>query len=139
MHLLLDTHIILWWLKDDPLLPLRAAELIADRRNQVFVSPLSLWEIAIKSRLSKLQADVEEVRTAALHSGFQPLPFTLQHAAAVARLPHHHRDPFDRALLAQAIVEPLYLLTHDESLAIYGERVLLVWRRRPQSPRPYRD
>jgi len=126
VRLLLDTHILLRWLKDDLLLPHRAGVLIADRRHQVYVSPMSVWEIAIKSQLSKLKADVDEVRTAVLHSGFQPLPFTLEHAAAVARLPQHHRDPFDRALLAQALLEPLNLLTHDESLSVYGERVLLV-------------
>ena len=126
MRLLLDTHILLWWLTDDPLLPPRAAVLLADRHNQVFVSPMSVWEIVIKSQLSKLKADVDEVRTAVSHSGFQPLPFTLEHAAAVARLPQHHRDPFDRALLAQALLEPLNLLTHDESLDVYGEHVLLV-------------
>ena len=126
MRLLLDTHILLWWLTDDPLLPPRAGVLIADRRNQVFVSPMSVWEVAIKSQLSRLEADVDEVRTAAVHSGFQPLPFTLEHAAAVARLPHHHRDPFDRGLVAQALFEPLPLLTHDEKLAAYGEHVLLV-------------
>jgi PIN domain nuclease of toxin-antitoxin system len=126
VRLLLDTHILLWWLTDDPLLPRRARVLIADRRNQVFVSPMSVWEIVIKSQLSKLKADVDEVRTAVLQSGFRPLPFTLEHAAAVARLPQHHRDPFDRALLAQALLEPLNLLTHDQSLAIYGEHVLLV-------------
>ncbi len=126
MRLLLDTHILLWWLKDDPLLPRRAEVLIADRRHQVFVSPISIWEIAIKSQLSKLESDVDEVRTAAVNSGFQPLPFTLEHAAAVTRLPPHHRDPFDRALLAQALLERLNLLTHDEHLTVYGEHVLLV-------------
>lgn len=126
MRLLLDTHILLWWLKDDPLLPPRAGVLIEDRRNQVFVSAMSMWEIAIKSHLGKLKADVDEVRTAALQSGFQPLPFALDHAVAVARLPQHHRDPVDRALLAQALLEPLNLLTHDEHLAVYGDHVLLV-------------
>jgi PIN domain nuclease of toxin-antitoxin system len=126
VRLLLDTHILLWWLKDDPLLPSRADVLVADRLNQVYVSPMSVWEIAIKSQLSKLKADVDEVRMAALDSGFLPLPFTLEHAAEVARLPHYHRDPFDRGLVAQALLEPLTLLTHDESLAVYGEHVLLV-------------
>lgn len=126
MRLLLDTHILVWWLNDDSRLPPRARVLVADRHNQVFVSPMSLWEIAVKSRLGKLRADVDEVRTAALRSGLQPLPFTLEHAARVAHLPHHHRDPFDRALLAQALVEPLNLLTHDESLSVYGTPVLLV-------------
>lgn len=126
MRLLLDTHILLWWLKDDALLPRRAAALLADRRNQVYVSPMTVWEIAIKSPLGKLEADADEVRVAALASGFQPLSFTLEHAAAAARLPPHHRDPFDRGLLAQALVEPLFLLTHDDALSVYGERVLLV-------------
>lgn len=126
MRLLLDTHILLWWLEDEPLLPPQAAALIADRGNQVFVSPVSVWEMAIKSQLGKLKANIDEVRTAALQSGFQPLPFTLEHAAAVAELPSHHRDPFDRALIAQAQVWPLHLLTHDEILAAYGEHVLLV-------------
>jgi len=126
VRLLLDTHILLWWLNDDALLPARAGDLIANRRNEVFVSPMSVWEVAIKSRLGRLKADADEVRTAALHSGFQPLPFTPEHAAAVARLPHHHRDPFDWGLVAQALLEPLTLLTQDESLAAYGEHVLLV-------------
>ncbi len=126
MRLLLDTHILLWWLKDDSLLPPRAGVLVADRGNQIFVSPMSVWEIAIKSHLGKLKADVDEVRAAALQSGFQPLPFTLDHAAAVAQLPHHHGDPFDRALVAQALFEPLTLLTHDENLAVDGEHVLLM-------------
>jgi PIN domain nuclease of toxin-antitoxin system len=122
----LDTHILLWWLDDDAQLGPRADDLIYDQRNQIFVSAVSLWEIAIKSGLGKLRADVEEVMTTARESGFHPLPFTQDHAAAVARLPRHHRDPFDRALLAQALVEPLNVLTHDKRLAAYGERVLLV-------------
>ena len=126
MRLLLDTHILLWWLTDDPALPARADALIADPANQVFVSPMSLWEIAIKSRLGKITADVDEVRNAALESGFDPLPFTLEHAAEVARLPDHHRDPFDRALVAQARFEPLHLVTHDAVVVAYGDSVLLV-------------
>lgn len=126
MRLLLDTHILLRWLKDDPLLPVRAAVLIQDRRNQAFVSPISLWEIATKSQLGKLEADVDEVRAAALRGGIEALPFTLEHAVALARLPRHHRDPFDRALVAQARVEPLKLLTQDKGLSVYGEQVLLV-------------
>ena len=97
MRLLLDTHILLWWLADAPGLPSQADVLIADSANEVFVSPMSLWEIASKARLGKLTADVAEVRTAALASGFVPLPFTVEHAVAVARLPDHHRDPFDRS------------------------------------------
>src|SRR5690242_6536399 len=126
MRLLLDTHILLWWLSDDAALPERADALIVDPANEVFVSPLSLWEIAIKARLGKITADVAEIRTAALASGFTELPFTLEHAVAVADLPDHHRDPFDRALIAQARVEPLHLITHDQIVATYSGYVLLV-------------
>jgi PIN domain nuclease of toxin-antitoxin system len=126
VRLLLDTHLLLWWLNDDPLLSPRARALIADRRNRVFISPMNIWEIAIKTQLGKLNAGVDRVRSASLQSGFDPLPFTLEHAAAVGKLPGHHRDPFDRGLLAQAKVEPMHLLTHDEGLRVYGELVLLV-------------
>jgi PIN domain nuclease of toxin-antitoxin system len=126
MRLLLDTNILLWWLADDAALPARAAALIADPANEVFMSPMNLWEIAIKARLGKITADVAEVRTAALSGGLAPLAFTLEHAVAVADLPDHHRDPFDRALVAQARVEPMHLITHDEIVAAYGGDVLLV-------------
>jgi len=126
VRLLLDTHILLWWLDDDPRLSIQADALIADQTNEVFVSPLSLWEIAIKSRLGKLRADIDEVQRMTLESGFVPLPFTLEHAAEVARLPDHHHDPFDRALVAQARTEPMRLITHDKMVAAYGESVLLV-------------
>jgi len=126
MRLLLDTHILLWWLADDPTLPARARTLIADPSNTVFISPLSLWEIAIKLRLGKIEADVDEVRAAATDGGFIPLPFTADHASETARLPYHHRDPFDRGLVAQARHEPMRLLTHDGVVAAYGDNVLLV-------------
>jgi PIN domain nuclease of toxin-antitoxin system len=125
MRLLLDTHILLWWLADDPALPARADALIADPANEVFASSISLWEIALKVSLGKITADPAQVHTATLASGFAPLAFTAEHALAVARLPDHHRDPFDRALLAQARVEPLHLITHDAIIAGYGEHVLL--------------
>lgn len=126
MRLLLDTHILLWWLADDPALPAQADTLIADLANETFVSPISLWEIAIKAHLGKIVADADEIRTAALTSGFTALPFTDIHAVAVARLPDYHRDPFDRALIAQAHVEPLHLITHDQMVATYSGDILLV-------------
>ncbi len=126
MRLLLDTHILLWWLVDDPALPSRARTLIADPTNTVFISPLSLWEIAIKSRLGKIEANVDEVLAAATDGGLIPLPFTAGHASETARLPYHHRDPFDRGLVAQARHEPMRLLTHDGVVAAYGDSVLLV-------------
>ncbi|HXT35138.1 MAG TPA: type II toxin-antitoxin system VapC family toxin [Chloroflexota bacterium] len=126
MRLLLDTHILLWCLGDDTALPSQARNLIADPANQISISSISLWEIAIKSRLGKLEGTIDDIHAAVLASGFLPLPFTLDHAAAVAQLPFHHRDPFDRALIAQAHREPLYLLTHDKALAAYGRAVIMV-------------
>lgn len=126
MRLLLDTHILLWCLVDDAALSPQARMQITDPANQIFMSSISLWEIAIKVQLGKLKGDVREIRTAALASGFQPLPFSLDHAVAVAQLPGHHRDPFDRALIAQAQYEPLYLLTHDHVLLAYGTTVILI-------------
>lgn len=126
MRLLLDTHILLWWLADDPALPVQANVLIADSANEILVSPISLWEIAIKVHLGKLMADIDEIHTAALTNGFTVLPFTDMHAIAVVHLPDYHRDPFDRALIAQAHVEPLYLLTHDQMIANYSKDILLV-------------
>jgi PIN domain nuclease of toxin-antitoxin system len=126
VRLLLDTHILLWWLGDDSSLPGRARDLIAETDNEVFVSPMSLWEIAIKSRLGRLRGDPGLVLQAATASGFRPLSFTLEHAAEVARLPDHHRDPFDRGLIAQARWEPLLLVTHDRGLTVYGESILCV-------------
>ena len=126
MPLLLDTHILLWWLADDPALPAQADILIANSANEIFVSPISLWEIAIKAHLGKIMADVSEIHAAALTSGFTVLPFTDMHAVAVARLPDYHRDPFDRALIAQAHAEPLYLITHDQMVAAYSKNILFV-------------
>ncbi len=126
MRLLLDTHILLWWLTNDPALPTRADTLMVDPANEISISAISLWEVGIKARLGKLPANVDEVRAATLASGFTPLPFTLDHAAEVARLPDHHRDPFDRALVAQARFEPMRLITHDRVVAMYGDSVLFV-------------
>src|ERR1035438_6959601 len=101
MRLLLDTHILLWWLANNPSLSVRARELIADPDNAVFVSAVSLWEIRLKQSLGKLQlpADFEE-RLAG--ESFESLPLLAAHAREVATLPWHHRDPFDRLLIAQA-------------------------------------
>ncbi len=126
MRLLLDTHILLWWLADDPALSAPARALIADPANAVFVSPMTLWEIAIKTRLGKMAGDVDGVRREAAEGGFVSLPFTAEHASEVARLPDHHSDPFDRALIAQARSEPMRLVTHDAVVAAYGDSVMLV-------------
>jgi PIN domain nuclease of toxin-antitoxin system len=126
VRLLLDTHILMWSLEDNPTLPKRARELVTDINNEIHISSISLWEIAIKVGTGKIRANARQIHQVALATGFVLLPFTPEHAIAVADLPHHHRDPFDRALLAQAIREPLHLLTHDEVLAAYSELVVLV-------------
>jgi len=126
MRLLLDTHILLWCLVDHPALSGQARMLIADPTNQIYMSFISFWELAIKIQLGKLSGDVSEIRVVARANGFLPLPFALDHAVAVAGLPMHHRDPFDRALIAQAHCEPLDLLTHDQALVAYGTSIILV-------------
>jgi PIN domain nuclease of toxin-antitoxin system len=125
MRLLLDTHIFLWAVAGNPLLQPATRKLI-ESADEVFVSAASLWEVAIKARLGKIDADPDELVSAIERSGFAELPVRATHAAGVARLPMHHNDPFDRLLVAQAVAEPLKLLTADAVLAQYSELVTLV-------------
>ena len=128
MRLLLDTHIALWALTDDPRLSADARALIEAPSNQVAVSAASVWEIAIKHALGR--GDMPISGTDALdwfcQAGYELLPVTPAQAAAVERLPDHHRDPFDRLLVAQASTEPMRLLTHDVLVALYGGDVIQV-------------
>jgi len=123
MKLLLDTHVLLWWLDDSPRLPALVRELIADPEKTVFISAATLWEIRIKQRLGKLSlpSDFDAVLDA---SSFHWLPISRTHANATAALPEHHRDAFDRMLVAQAQCEDLTLLTGDARLAEYGRNVM---------------
>lgn len=125
MRLLLDTHVFLWAVAASPLLKPSARRVI-EAADQVHVSAASLWEIAIKVRLGKLKADPAELVAAIEASGFIELPVRAVHAASVAQLALHHHDPFDRLLVAQALAEPLRLLTADAALAAYGDIVLPV-------------
>ena len=111
---------------DDRRLPRPARLAIEDPANRVFVSIASLWETAIKFSLKRVVADPEALREAAERDGFSLLPIEARHCSAVARLPHHHSDPFDRLLVAQALVEPMRLLTHDSQLARYSDTVAVV-------------
>ena len=92
----------------------------------VYVSAASIWEVAIKARLGKIEGDPRALVAAITASGFLELPISAQHAAAIAALPLHHADPFDRLLLAQAFTEPLHLLTADRALAAYGGAVTIL-------------
>jgi PIN domain nuclease of toxin-antitoxin system len=124
LRLLLDTHILLWWLADSPPLSAEARVMIAGPENTVFVSAVSLWEIWLKQSLGKLQLPDDFMEKLAAES-FESLPLTASQTRQVSLLPWHHRDPFDRMLIAQAQVEKLVLLTADEALAAYGDAVHL--------------
>lgn len=122
MSLLLDTHVVLWWAHDDRRLGEAARRAIASS-ERVFLSSIAVWEIEIKRALGKLRAD-SDLREQALRSGFSGLALTLEHAEVAGRLPRHHGDPFDRALVAQAVCEELTLVTADEVLAAYDVSLL---------------
>lgn len=121
MRLLLDTQMVLWVAAQPDRLPPDARDLVEDWRNNVFFSPISLWEIAIKSGLERddFQADADIVQQGLLENGFEELVLTGRHAVAIRDLPNLHRDPFDRMLIVQAGVEKMHLLTSDEIIAQY--------------------
>ena len=123
MRLLLDTHVLLWWLADDPTLAPPAAKAIADGSATVWVSAATAWEIAIKQALGKLTlpGDLAEALT---HNRFQSLSISTAHALKAGALPRHHDDPFDRMLIAQAQLEGLTLVTRDERIAPYGIKLM---------------
>jgi PIN domain nuclease of toxin-antitoxin system len=112
MNLLLDTHVLLWWLDAFPSLSEIARNKISDVSNIVFVSAAVIWEIRIKQALGKLKIPAS-FRKVLERQPFEVLPITVDHAHAVGNLPSHHRDPFDRMLIAQAKVEGLTLVSHD--------------------------
>ncbi len=119
MNLLLDTQTLLWWLTDDARLGPRARAEITDGIGLVCVSAATAWEISIKTALGKLTVPTDELGAVVEEEGFEPLPVTFEHARAAGHLPAHHRDPFDRMLVAQAQLEQLILLTTDTRLAAY--------------------
>jgi PIN domain nuclease of toxin-antitoxin system len=124
LRILLDTHLLLWWLENHPSLPTGAREMISNPENTIFVSAVSLWEIWLKQSLGKLRLPADFVPRLEAES-FEQLPLLVSQTSQVALLPWHHRDPFDRMLIAQAQVEELVLLTADEGLAAYGKAVYL--------------
>ena len=125
MNLLLDTHIYLWWLIDSPALSERAHRMIEDA-DQVFVSVVSFWEAGIKWRAGKLSVAPEVLVEGMNQNGLVSLPVNLAHTLQFSQLPDHHRDPFDRMLVAQTIAEPMFLVTSDRALAAYSDLVRLV-------------
>ncbi|QCP54769.1 type II toxin-antitoxin system VapC family toxin [Trinickia violacea] len=125
MRLLLDTHVFLWAVTDDRKLTKAARKLILDA-DEVFISSASLWEASIKAGLGKLEVDVNLLVSEIAASGFSELPVRAVHAAMVRDLPDIHRDPFDRILVAQALSEPLRLITSDGHLSKYTDLVITV-------------
>jgi PIN domain nuclease of toxin-antitoxin system len=125
MRLLLDTNVLLWTLAGDQRVE-HLRDRITDDDNEIWVSTASFWEVAIKVGIGKLEVDLVEVRQAARESGFQELPVLGQHTEALVALPNHHKDPFDRLLVAQAASEPMRLLTSDLLLRQYGPHVELI-------------
>jgi PIN domain nuclease of toxin-antitoxin system len=127
MKLLLDTHAFLWWIGDDPRLSGPAREAIADPGNDVSFSVASAWELAIKTGLGRFEPDgdlgpflEEQIR----RNAFRLLPVNLEHAVSVSSLPANHRDPFDRLLVAQAVVEDMTLVSRDPQLRKYDAPIL---------------
>ena len=123
MNILLDTHVLIWALENNPTLTERAVNAIVDGNNMVFVSSASVWEISIKQKPRKLETPdnlLEEIR---VHR-FTPLHINADHAQLAGQLPYIHKDSFDRMLIAQAILEKLVLLTRDESIARYDVNIL---------------
>lgn len=125
MRLLLDTNVLLWTLAGSPKIQ-PVSQLILAPESEVFVSTASLWEIAIKIGIGRLTADLTEIRQAVAASGFFELSIRGEHVETIATLPMHHKDPFDRMIVAQAITEPMRLLSGDRQLAVYTELVHLV-------------
>ena len=123
MKLLLDTHVLLWWLADDRRMGAEHRALIADASNIVLISSMTVAEIAIKTSLGKLEAPDDLLPTLEA-GGLDELPFESRHAEVLRTLPWHHRDPFDRMLIAQAQVEHLTLVTRDAHIQKYDVPVL---------------
>jgi PIN domain nuclease of toxin-antitoxin system len=126
VRLLLDTHVFLWWLRDDRRLGRSARAAIATTSTEVRVSAASIWEIAIKASLGRLDwRDGDTTLGSCIaDAGFAELPVTAAHAAAVRELPRHHADPFDRLLLAQAQSEDLRVVSADEAFGLYRDDVV---------------
>lgn len=127
MKAILDTHAFLWWIADSPQLSERVRDLLGDGDNEILFSAASAWEIAVKCGLGKLDLAKtpdkfipEQLRA----NAFLPLPIELSHALCVYNLPLHHRDPFDRILVAQSILEGAPLVTRDEKLDLYDVETL---------------
>lgn len=128
MNLLLDTHVALWAITDDPKLPLKAREMIQSPRTTVWVRVASVWEIAIKHALQRGDMPVSSQDAVRYFqaSGYRLLAIEAEHVVAIEALAAHHQDPFDRILIAQALVEPMRLMTRDALVARYSDTIIQI-------------
>ncbi len=124
MKVLVDTHIVLWWLLDDPALSAEVKDVL-DHEPDAFVSAATTWEIAIKQATGKLKGP-KDLPERVRDSGLVELPITIEHSLAAARLPRLHNDPFDRMLIAQALINGLTLVTRDAEVRRYKVPMLVV-------------
>jgi PIN domain nuclease of toxin-antitoxin system len=124
LKLLLDSHAFLWWLAEDQKLSPEAREAVADPSSIVHVSAASIWELAIKAALGKLDLQGADLVEEIAENDFVELPMTARHSSLAANLPRHHQDPFDRMLIAQAQVEGLTVVTRDPAFRDYGVAIL---------------
>lgn len=120
MRLLLDTHILLWWVMADRRLPKALAAIIASGENDVAVSAASIWEIAIKRTLGRIEVDLDELLASMVADGFSELPVRFAHSLKLETLPRYHDDPFDRILIAQSVADGRRLVTKDGSILAYA-------------------
>jgi PIN domain nuclease of toxin-antitoxin system len=123
MKLLLDTHILLWWLTQDQKLSQTAIDTIADSDNIIFISAATAWEIAVKKMIGKLEAP-DDLPIALAANDFLELPITIEHSQKLYQLPLHHHDPFDRIMVAQAIAEDLTFMTRDTKISLYEIKII---------------
>ncbi len=123
LKVLLDTHVLIWWLADHPSLSKKASHTISLPTNRLFVSAASAWEIAIKVRANKLtvpESLLTDFSGVLMQAGFDPLPMNIAHAMCAGKLPGKHRDPFDRMLIAQAQIESMAIIGKDVIFDHYG-------------------
>ena len=128
MNLLLDTHVVIWAMVGSPKLTVSASAMLTDRRNALFVSAATLWEVALKhdSKPDKIPVTAGQVEAYCRVCGIRQLPVRFNHALKVNSLAKLHADPFDRMLIAQAVVEEMKLVSHDEDVIAYGDVVIPV-------------
>jgi len=128
VKVLLDTHAFLWWIDDNPSLSQTAREVVSNPGNEIFLSAVSVWEIAIKARAGRLEIFSGElsafVERQMRENQFLPLSVTLPHSAKIHTLSNHHRDPFDQMLVAQSLVENIPILSVDQKIRSYGVEVI---------------